>query len=76
MNFIQFDKKIKDFIYKEFKKNIKTDQNLLSTNIIDSVNAISLIIFLEKKLKIKIKKNMLNSKTFKNIKNMYKVFYN
>lgn len=75
MELRNFEKEIKSFIKKEFKKKISTNQDLISSNIIDSVNAVSLIIFLETELKIKIKKKHLNNNTFKSIKNMYKSFF-
>ncbi len=62
--------KIETIIYKWIKKktkDVKLDQNLISNNIIDSFDMMTLIIFCEKEFKIRFKEKDLIDKNFKSI---------
>jgi acyl carrier protein len=62
--------KIETVIYNQIKKktkNVKLNQNLISNNIIDSFDMMELIIFCEKKFKMRFKEKDLMDKNFESI---------
>ena len=69
-------KKLISWIKKTTKKKIEKknfSKNLFSSNILDSLDGIKLLIFLEKKLKIKIDKQFLENKNKQSINYIFKM---
>lgn len=68
--------KLISWVEKTTKKKIEKknfNKNLFSSNILDSLDGIKLLIFLEKKLKIKIDKQFLENKNKQSINYIFKM---
>ena len=68
--------KLISWIEKTTKKKIEKknfNKNLFSSNILDSLDGIKLLIFLEKKLKIKIDKQFLENKNKQSVNYIFKM---
>lgn len=68
--------KLISWVEKTTKKKIEKknfNKNLFSSNILDSLDGIKLLIFLEKKLKIKIDKQFLENKNKQSVNYIFKM---
>jgi len=63
----------KKILEKFFGSKLEDNLDLFSSGKLDSLKVVELIIFLEKKLKKKIKTSKINQKTFSTIKNIIKI---
>ena len=70
------EKELLNWFKKKSKQKIKKNifkQNLFSSNIIDSLDGIKLLIFLQKKIKIKIDNEFVENKKKQNINYILKI---
>jgi len=75
-NMINKKNKLISWVEKTTKKKIEKknfNKNLFSSNILDSLDGIKLLIFLEKKLKIKIDKQFLENKNKQSVNYIFKM---
>ena len=68
MSLDKIQKEITKWILKESSEKPKLEQNFLNDNIIDSFKFISLVVFCEKKFKIKFDSDDVQNKNFSTIK--------
>ena len=71
--------KIEKEVLKYFSQNIKdvsVDDDLISEGVLDSLEIVKLIIFLEEKLGLKIDHSRMNGSNFRSGRNIIKIFDN
>ncbi len=68
MNLDKIQKEITNWIIKESSEKPKLEQNFLNDNIIDSFKFISLVMFCEKKFKVKFDSKDVEKKNFATVK--------
>lgn len=69
----KFDETLNQFLRKKKIKIKNLSENLFLNNILDSFGVIELVSLIERKHKIKIKANDLNTKNFSNFRNIKKL---
>ncbi len=68
---------IEQEVLKYFSQNIKevsVDDDLISDGVLDSMEIVKLIVFLEEKLGLKIDNSRMNGSNFRSVRNIIKIF--
>jgi len=68
---------IEQEVLKYFSQNIKevsVDDDLISDGVLDSMEIVKLIVFLEEKLGLKIDHSRMNGSNFRSVRNIIKIF--